>query len=131
MGFGTNLNNKPDNYISKKGRVCPSPAVASIFPLEKKGCRRRDEEPLSAWKSSAEFPERSRLILPDQADHQLFLPGGGSSCHEPEEEAGAPSPHAELLGAEIRRTKPTFEISLSLPGLHFHCSRDEASSSLY
>ena len=39
-----------------------------MFPLEKKGCRRTDEEPVSAWNSSAAFPERSRLILPDQAD---------------------------------------------------------------
>lgn len=75
---------------NKKGRICLSPAVASIFPLEEKGCRRRDEEPASSWKSSAELLERSRLILPDQADHRVFLPGEGSSCHKPEEEAGAP-----------------------------------------
>lgn len=61
-----------------------------MFPLEKKGCRRRDEEPVSASNSSAEFPERSVLILSDQADGQVFLPGEGSSCREPKEEARAP-----------------------------------------
>lgn len=138
MGFGTNLNNKPQTitppgHFNKKGRVCLSPVVASIFPLEKKGCRRRDEEPASSWNSSAEFPERSRLILPDQADYQVFLPGEGSSCHKPKEEARAPSPHEKLLRAETRKAKATTEIPLtaSLLGLHFHHYRDATSSNFY
>lgn len=61
-----------------------SPAAVSIFLLEKKVCHRRDEEPVSAWNSSAEFPERSGLKLCLPPRKRLFLPwaqGGSQSSH--------------------------------------------------